>query len=114
VLPQINRLKNKKDFERVFKQGKGYRGDFLFCKLIINKSKRSRFGIVVTEKVSKKAVIRNRIKRRLREILRLNLPKIKQGIDVVIVACSGIENKNFWEIERDINKIFIEADVYKS
>lgn len=46
----------------------------------------SRFGVVVGLKVHKKAVKRNLVKRRLREILRLNLPKIKPGYDVMVMT----------------------------
>ena len=70
MLPKKNRLKNKKDFERVFKQGKGFKEDFLFFKITKNNLKENRFGFIVSLKVSKKAVLRNKVKRRLREIIK--------------------------------------------
>lgn len=46
----------------------------------------SRFGVVVGIKVHKRAVKRNLVKRRIREILRANLPRIKPGYDVMILT----------------------------
>ena len=45
----------------------------------------NRLGITVSKKIGK-AVVRNRAKRRLREIFRTNLPNMKQGYDFVLVA----------------------------
>jgi len=59
---------------------------------------------VVSLKVSKKAVIRNKIKRRLREIIRQT--ELKQGFDFVIIAKPLIVNQNFQEIKQDLNEIF--------
>lgn len=114
MLPKINRLKKKKDFERVFKKGEGYKEDFLYLKIIKNNLKNSRFGFVVSKKFSKKAVIRNKIKRRLRELTKIKLPKIKKGIDGVIVVMPGLEVNNFWDLEEKINKLFEKAGIFGS
>ena len=109
MLPKVNRLKRKKDFERVFKKGQGFKEDFLFLKIARNNLKSSRFGFVVSKNFSKKATLRNKIKRRLRELVRINLNKIKKGIDGVLVANPGLETKDFWEIEEVVNKLFKKA-----
>jgi len=112
MLPNINRLKKKKDFEKVFKEGKSFSQGFLFLKINKNKLNISRFGFIVSKKVSKKAPVRNKIKRRLREITRSKMPKIKNGIDCIIIVLSGLENLSFSEIEESINKIFKKAKIY--
>ena len=96
MLPKQNRLKLKKDFERIFKQGKGYKQNFLFLKVLENGLKETRFGFIVSKKISKKAVIRNKLKRRLREVIRdkLKEEKIRPGIDVVLTAFPGLEEKD--------------------
>lgn len=111
MLPEVNRLKKKKDFERVFKEGKGFKEDFLFLKIVKNNLKESRFGFVVSQKVSKKAVLRNKIKRRLREIIRLSLPKVKKGIDGVLIIKAEIKTKTFLGAEEAINKLFKKAKI---
>jgi ribonuclease P protein component len=109
MLPKINCLKKKKDFEQVFKKGKGFKEDFLILKYISSNLRESRFGIIVSQKVSKKATTRNKIKRRLRALISFKLPKIKKSIDAVLVVLPGFENKDFWEAEEIINKLFEKA-----
>lgn len=113
MLPSQNRLKKKKDFERVFKRGKGFREDFLFLKVADNKLGISRFGFVVGKNISKKAVVRNRTRRRIAELVRLKSKNLRQGIDAVFVAFPGLEKKNFEGIEETVNKIFAKAKIFK-
>lgn len=91
MLPGTNRLKKKKDFEYVFKQGRGLREGFLSLKFAKNGLGATRFGFVVGQKVSHKAVIRNKVKRRLRALARAKLGDIKKGFDVVMIASKGAE-----------------------
>ena len=112
MLPRVNRLKKKKDFERVFKRGKGFKEDFLFLKIISNNLKASRFGFVVGKKISKKAILRNKIKRILREQVRTKLPKIKTGFDGVLVVVNSLPAKDFKEIAEVVNKLFKKAKLF--
>lgn len=68
------------------KKGKYIPSRELVLKFIPNNLQVSRFGIVVSTKVSKSAVQRNTLKRRIREILRLNLGMIAPGFDVAILT----------------------------
>ena len=113
MLAKRNRLKKQKDFERVFKKGRGAKEDFLYLKVVKNELKSSRFGFVVSKKFSKKAVLRNRIKRRLAELIRIKLPKIKKGIDVAIVVMPEFGTRDFWEIEEIVDKLFEKAKIIK-
>lgn len=109
MLPKVNRLKKKKEFEKVFKKGRFLKEDFLILKAIPNNLKNSRFGFIISSKVSKKAVVRNKIKRWLRNIVLFKLKEdnqMKEMMDVVIIVKPGILIKNFQEVEVVINKIF--------
>jgi len=112
MLSSKNRLRKKSDIDNVFKHGKTVAGRFVFLKALKNGLENNRFAFVVSLKVSKRAVDRNKIKRRLREIIKQSLDKssgqagLKQGFDFVIVAKPLICNKNFQEIKQDINEIF--------
>lgn len=110
MLPKPNRLKKEKDFDQVFKKGKSIGGDFLFLKVFNrDENKESRFGFVVSTKVDKKATVRNKVKRRLREIVRSNLAQIKKGKDVVIVAQPKIKNQSFDSISNALLSKFKKA-----
>lgn len=114
MLPKINRLRRKKDFEIVFKKGKTFKEDFLILKFFPNQKKNSRFGVIVSQKVSKKATIRNKIKRRIKASIRQKISKIKDGLDIVFLVLPGLETKDFWEIEEIINKLLKKAKLIKS
>ena len=111
ALPKINRVKNKKDFDFIFKNGKGLKGALFVLKIINNNSEASRFGFIVSGKVSKKAVERNRIRRRASEIIRLNLKQIKGGFDIVFVALPGAKTANYQNIEKNIMNLLTEAKI---
>ena len=112
MLAKENCLRKKKDIERVFKQGKGFKQGFLFLKIAKNDLTLNRFAIVVSKKISLKAVIRNKIKRRLRAATRARLNEMEQGWDTVIVAQQGLENENFEEIKKLLNKLFAQAKLF--
>lgn len=102
MLKKENRLTRNKDFEGVFKNGKGIKQDSIYLKYKKNNLKQSRFGIVVGKKYSQKAVERNKIKRRIRELVK---EKNIQGLDIVINVLPGAEN-NFEKLKENVEKLF--------
>lgn len=102
MLKQENRLRIKKDFNNIFKKGKSAAGGFIFLKFFKNDLSVSRFSFIVSSKISKKAVIRNKVKRRLREIIRNNIAKIKPRFDVIIMPKPAITNKDFQETKKEL------------
>lgn len=109
MLPKLHRLRKDTDIKRVFRIGKGHKEDFLFLKLVKNDLKASRFAFIAGQKVSKKAVIRNKIKRRLREAVGSKMPNIKKGFDVVATAQKGLETRSFEELSAATEKILKKA-----
>lgn len=108
------RLTKKNDFEAIASQGKAYYCPILMLKSLKNKFKYNRFGFIVSNKVSKKAAQRNLIKRRIREIIRLNLSEIKKGYDIVIIVSPKIINSQgkvlkYQEIEKYLMTILKKA-----
>ncbi|MCH8741343.1 ribonuclease P protein component [Patescibacteria group bacterium] len=112
-MPKQNRLRKKNDFEKVLKEGRWVKNDFLFLKWTFNNLKVSRFGFVVSRKTSKKSTLRNKIKRRLREIIKRELPKIKKGIDGVFISKSGLEKEEFQQLKETVSKILTKARILK-
>lgn len=109
MLPKIYRLKKDKEIKRVFAKGKGYRGDFLFIKLVKNDFKASRFAFIINRKVAKKSAPRNKLKRRLRETVKALLPKVKIGLDVVVAARKGAAVASPEELTGEVEKLFKKA-----
>ena len=113
MLAKVHRLKLKRDFDRVFKKGRGVSQDFLFLKLLPNDSAKSRFGIIVSQKISKKATERNKIRRRIRAAIFKKLPGLEDNFDAVIIALPGVEEKDFRTIEKTITELFKKARIIK-
>lgn len=109
MLPKKNRLKKGKDFQKIFKEGKGFKEGFLFLKVAENGSENSRFGFSISKSFSKKSSLRNKIKRKLQELIRARTKKIKKGVDGLIVVYAGLEKNDFWEIEESLDNLFKKA-----
>lgn len=100
MLPQENRLTDDYDFRRVRRLGRVFHTPlFIFSLAPAKKKDTLRFGLVVSTKVDKRAVVRNRIKRLLREAIRQRWGDFKPGVDIVMVAKKEIVGKKCKEVE---------------
>ena len=79
------RLLEKADFAKIFNHGQKSHGKYFLLIVTSNNLEHARLGIAVSRKVSTKAVIRNRIKRQIRESFRTN-KNILKGLDCVVIA----------------------------
>lgn len=113
MLPAKNRLTRGKDFKRINSSGKSFFSFYFRLKYLANNQELSRFGIVVSTKVSKRANKRNRIKRQIREIIRLNKTKIKFGYDLIIFVKNSALNQKYQDLERDLGSILAKAKLLK-
>lgn len=64
----------------------------------------NRFGFTAAKKI-KKAVTRNIIRRRMKEIVRLNEYKLKEGFDIVIMARVNASESDYKGLEKSFNKL---------
>lgn len=78
-------LKQNSDFRRLYAKGKSAVTPYMVLYCRRNRLGRNRTGYTVSAKLGK-AVTRNRARRRLREVYRLNAPALTEGWDLVIVA----------------------------
>lgn len=92
-------LKKNYEFRRLYGKGKSAVTPYLVVYCLKNRSEYRRVGFTVSVKLGK-AVVRNRVRRRLREIYRLNESKLKSGVDIVIVARGRSVGAEYAEIER--------------
>ena len=99
-----HRLKKDKQFSYIYK--KGLRKSTRFLTLFKTESKFSSYkiGYSVSKKIGK-ANVRNKVKRRLKEIVRLsNFPK--EYCNYILMAKEGIENLTFIELKNQVKEIF--------
>jgi ribonuclease P protein component len=81
------RLRRPAHFHRVRSSGSHYDGAVLLLSSAPARQRLARCGVVVARRLGT-AVVRNRIKRRIREVLRLHYPSLRAHVDIVVVARS--------------------------
>lgn len=94
-------LKRNHEFRALYARGKSSAGAFLAVYTRPNRTGHTRLGITVSTKLGN-AVVRNRIRRRLREAYRLNEDKLRPGTDLVLVARSRALDGDFAALQRDM------------
>jgi ribonuclease P protein component len=103
--PKTLRLLRRPEFRRVYEEGR--RGSARVCTIFYrsNGLPRTRLGIT-TPKALGKAVVRNRIRRRLREVFRLNQSAIPPGWDIVLNPHPTVAELPFPVLAREILRLF--------
>lgn len=109
-----NRLKTEKDFATVLRYGRSFFSRFLKIKIKANPSlprlasskagSPARFGFVIGLKFSKKAVVRNRLRRQLSEVVRLEIKekRIKSGFDAIFFVQQDILLLNSAQLKAEL------------
>jgi len=112
MLAKVNRLAKEADFKRLALNGRFSFGPFFNLKFLPNKSEASRFGIVISAKVSKRATVRNLIKRRMTEAIRLSLDHLKTGLDVMLVVKQEAVKADYRVLEKELIKLFKKTGIW--
>ena len=90
MLSKYHRFHGHGSLRYVYKNGQAVRSHFMTIKTVkSSRRKHSRFAIVISKKVLKSAVGRNRVRRRIYEVVRSELPKISSPHDVVVMVFSS-------------------------
>ncbi len=100
----FQRLKKSSDFSKVYKQGQSYGCKNLVIYYLPNNENVFRAGFSVSKKIGN-AVIRNRIRRYLKEALITTEPYGK-GYDIIFVARKSAKENNFFEIRGSVRYLF--------
>jgi ribonuclease P protein component len=96
MLAAPNRLRKTKDIDRVYKRGVyGGAEGMLSLKATPNGRPETRLVVVVGKKIDKRAVVRNRIRRRLTELLREQWTTVPGGYDIVVSVHSDLSHEPF-------------------
>lgn len=102
-----NRLHRQKDFKLMYKTSHFLANQSLIIRYRKNGLLVSRFAVIVDNKVSKKAVIRNKLKRRVREILRKNLSKIPASFDFSVNLKKSALDLTYPQLQAQVLKLFL-------
>ena len=95
------RLRKNADFQRVRLSGRSEANRQLVLVALPNKLDHSRFGFAVSKRIGK-AVKRSKIKRQLREVVRLKQDLIEVGWDILLIARVPIRKASYQEMDRSV------------
>lgn len=130
MLPQAHRLLHNQDFQTVYQKGKRRHTDHLTLIALCHQSdaelflsgnfsvdpantpRPTRIGIVTSKKVSKSAVQRNLIKRRIRAVMQNLLGQMSSGWDIVIVAKPAAQQCKYGDFLQQLKKLLANLEVW--
>ena len=101
-----HRLTGSKRYSQIHTQGTSAANRLLVGRFLANDLDRSRFGFVVSKRIGN-AVVRNRVRRRLREAVRNHV--VNPGWDVVFIARRGIERATFQQLKRAAGNLLVQT-----
>ncbi len=93
---------DKKDVVKVIKEGVSYHSPSFLLKMLKNPLKTTLFAVIVSKKVAKTAVSRNRNKRRVREAIKKQVEKIPQGYFYIVMLKKDLNGAVFRVIEEEL------------
>jgi len=102
MLAKNFRLHKRSDFDQILRSKYKFYSPNLVLKFVKSSSIENAFAVVISTKISKKAVQRNKIRRQVYEIIRLHFGKIKKSYQIVFFAKPGILNLKYQEIEKEV------------
>jgi len=106
-------LKKNEHFKQVFNLGKVASNQLLTVFAVENNLQESRLGISVSKKNAGKAVVRNKLKRRIKEAYRLVEPAVFQGYDIVMIPKAAIIEASFADILSAMKRLFKRQGLYR-
>ena len=105
------KLSKTSEFKKVFSEGRRIEGKNLIIFILKNDYDFNRLGIIVKKEIGK-AVVRNKIKRRLKETGRLLNKKLLPGCDIIVLAKNNIREAKYFEICYDLEGILYKGKLF--
>jgi ribonuclease P protein component len=96
----------KKDVIKVIKEGVAYHSPSFLLKVLKNPLKTTLFAVIVSKKVAKTAVSRNKNKRRVREIMKKQSKNISQGCFYIIMLKKDLNRAVFGDVKKELSELF--------
>lgn len=107
MLKKRNRITKRSDFLKLKNKGAVNQSPFFGFIFLENiELKESKFGFIISKKISKKAVVRNKIKRILSQIVKENLILLNKKIEGIFLIKHQCKDLNIVKIKDEVKRIF--------
>ncbi len=110
-LSRLERITRTSEFKEALKNGVIYRGKTINIIIARNNSEVSRMGVSLRRENFKLATQRNKLRRYLREIFRLDKHIFKKGFDIIALPKPSCSNLTFNELRNEVIEVLRKADV---
>lgn len=101
MLARPNRLTRQRDFSSLYQRGQRLGSPYFLIRVGPNRLSNVRVGVVISTKVAKRAVDRNRHKRQVRAVVREVLAKLPAGWDILITVRQATPDHTAWPAFRE-------------
>ncbi len=102
------RLRDRRDFDQMRQQGRSFARPTLVLSIRPNGLGHNRYGVVVGKRLGT-AVIRNRVRRRLREAMRQLHPQLLPGYDIIVIARPALVDICFGDLRDTLQAVLCQA-----
>ena len=100
----MDTLKKNREFGLVYSRGKSFGGRYIALRVLPRRSGGIRVGFSVSKKVGG-AVVRNKVRRRLKECVRAELPSISKNAHLIFIARPAAESAEFSELKTEVHSL---------
>ncbi|MEB3162944.1 MAG: ribonuclease P protein component [Prochlorothrix sp.] len=124
ALPRQYRLRHRRDFDALYRKGRRFASAHLLVRVLRpapvaiaplenthENTYPPRLGIVVSQKVSKRAVVRNRIRRQIQGVMQGFLPQIQPGLRLLITVKPPAVECDYYKFLQELRKLLSDAEV---
>ena len=109
-LPRSSRIRQNRDYRRIYRQGKRFSNRAGLLYLVKSRSSDVRIGFVTTKKIGH-AFARNRARRLMKEVYRLHRQELSPHYEAVMLASPFLTGASFWEAEKAILALWRKAGI---
>lgn len=96
------RIKKSKEFQQIRETGSKLYAKHFLVLVAPSEAENSRLGVTITTKIDKRSVVRNKLKRRIREVFRLNRHLLNKNLDIVVIARRDAQLCTLKEIKQEL------------
>lgn len=113
LVMKYTQMLKKSEFKKVYSSAKSLSGKTVIVLCVKNNMQQNRLGIVASKKTGN-SVKRNKARRRIKEIYRMNESNLLKGYDIIIIAKAAIHEASFAELHKAIIHCFKRFKIWEN